>query len=133
MVKVIGLDTNVIIRYLTQDDPAQSAAAARLIESLSSTSPGFISIVVVVELVWVLQACYRAERGEVARVLEKLLRSRELVVEQAELAWQALHRFSAGRADFADCLIERTARTAGCDHVMTFDRQAAAAGMKLIG
>jgi predicted nucleic-acid-binding protein len=129
---VIGLDTNVMVRYLTEDDPLQSAAAARLIDSLSASSPGFISLAVVVELVWVLQACYCADRDNLAQVLEKLLRSRELVVEQVELAWQALHRFSASRADFADCLIERTAHAAGCDHIATFDRQAAAAGMKLI-
>jgi predicted nucleic-acid-binding protein len=129
---MIGLDTNVIIRYITQDDPAQSAAATKLFESLSSEAPGFIPLVASVELVWVLQSCYHSKRDAVAEVLETLLRSKELVVEQAELVWQALRRFSATRADFADCLIERRAHLAGCQYTATFDKNAAAAGMRLL-
>jgi predicted nucleic-acid-binding protein len=130
---MIGLDTNVIVRYLAQDDPVQSAVATRLIDSLSAETPGFIPMIVAVELVWVLQSCYLAKRPEVAQVLEQLLRSKELVVERAELVWQALRRFSASRADFADCLIERCAHSADCQYTATFDKSAAAAGMRLIG
>jgi predicted nucleic-acid-binding protein len=129
---MIGLDTNVIVRYITQDDPAQSVAAAKLMESLSAEAPGFIATVVVVELVWVLQSCYRSKRDEVVRVLETLLRSKELIVEQAELVWQALRRFSTG-SDFADCLIERCGHAAECQYTVTFDQNAStAAGMKLL-
>jgi len=130
---MIALDTNVIVRYVTQDDAAQSAVASKLMESLSPETPGFVPLVVAVELVWVLQSCYDAKRGAIAQVLEALLRSKELLVEQAELVWQALRRYSASRADFADCLIERCAHAAECQYTATFDRNAVAAGMRLIG
>ena len=128
---MIGLDTNVLVRYLTQDDPVQSARASDLIESLTTLSPGFVSLVSVVELVWVLQSCYQSAKSEVVVVLETLLRTRELTVEHAETLWQALRRFTASTADFADCLIERCAHAAGCEYTATFDLNAAkAAGMK---
>ena len=131
---MIALDTNVIVRYLTQDDPLQAAAAADLIESFSPEAPGFVALVVVVELVWVLQSSYRAKRPEIVRSLEILLRSKELLVERAEIIWQALHRFAASNADFTDCLIERSGNAAECEYTATFDRNAAtSAGMRLVG
>jgi predicted nucleic-acid-binding protein len=85
----------------------------------------------VVELVWVLQNCYQCAKSELVTVLETLLRTRELIIEQAEIVWQALRRFTASKADFADCLIERCAHSAGCEYTATFDLDAAkAAGMK---
>ncbi len=131
---MIGLDTNVVVRYLTHDDIAQTTAAVRLIDSLSADSPGFLSLIVIVELVWVLDVSYRFKKSEIERVLETLLRSKELVIERAEIVAQALRKFSAGRADFADCLIERSGHAAECQYTVTFDRNAArAAGMKLLG
>ncbi|MBV4479101.1 PIN domain-containing protein [Pseudomonas khavaziana] len=131
---MIGLDTNVLVRYVTQDDPIQSAKASELIESLTTASPGFISLVSVVELVWVLQSCYQSAKSDVVTVLETLLRTRELTVEHAEVIWQALRRFVANKGDFADCLIERCAHAAGCEYTATFDLNAVkAAGMKRIG
>ncbi|QJI30117.1 type II toxin-antitoxin system VapC family toxin [Pseudomonas sp. ADAK18] len=128
---MIGLDTNVLVRYVTQDDPVQSAKASKLIESLTAASSGFVSMVSVVELVWVLQSCYQSARGEVVTVLETLLRTRELTIEHAEIIWQALRRFTAAKADFADCLIERCAHAAGCEYTATFDISAAkATGMR---
>jgi predicted nucleic-acid-binding protein len=129
---MIGLDTNVVVRYLTHDDRAQTAAAVKLMDSLSADSPGFLSVVVIVELVWVLEAAYRFKKNEVVQVLEILLRSKELMIERAEIVAQALRKFSASRADFADCLIERSAHAAECQDTVTFDRNAAAAGMKLL-
>lgn len=128
---MIGLDTNVLVRYITQDDPVQSAKASELIESLTTDSPGYISLVSIVELVWVLQSCYQSAKSEVVLVLETLLRTRELTVEQAEIIWQALRKFVASKGDFADCLIERSAHAAGCKYTATFDLNAVkAAGMK---
>ncbi|RQO49863.1 PIN domain-containing protein [Pseudomonas sp. KBW05] len=128
---MIGLDTNVLVRYVTQDDPIQSAKASDLIESLTTLSPGFVSLVSVVELVWVLQSCYQSAKSDVVVVLETLLRTRELTIEHAETLWQALRRFTASKADFADCLIERCAHAAGCEYTATFDLNAVkAAGMK---
>lgn len=130
---MIGLDTNIVVRYLTHDDPVQTPAAVRLVESLSEASPGFLSLIVVAELVWVLESAYRFKKSEVEQVLATLLRSKELVIERAEVVAQALRRFSASRADFVDCLIERCGNAAECDYTVTFDRNAAgAAGMKLL-
>jgi predicted nucleic-acid-binding protein len=125
---MIGLDTNVLARYIAEDDAAQSAAAARVLESLSAESPGFVPLVVIAELVWVLQFSYRFNKREVADVVEKLLRSAELMLENAEIVAHALREFRRSRADFADCLIERCAHAAGCQHTVTFDKRAASLG-----
>jgi predicted nucleic-acid-binding protein len=130
---VTGLDTNVLARYLMQDDPRQSPRATRLIESLSAEAPGFVPVVTIVELVWVLSGSYGLSRAQVATVLEMLLRSRELVIDRAELVAQALSRFGSVGVDFADALIERIATAAGCGVTMTFDAGAAkTAGMTLV-
>jgi len=128
-----GLDTNVIVRFLVQDDLEQSAAAGRLFDTFTAEKPGFVSAIAIVELVWVLQSCYEASRHDIQGVIEDLLRTRELLVERAELIWQSLRLFTKGNADFADCVIERCGQATGCDHTMTFDQNAAkAAGMKLL-
>ena len=130
---MIGLDTNVLVRYIAQDDPKQSPKAAALIESLSPESPGYVTIVSVVELVWVMQACYAMGREGIVAALAQILRTKEIVVENADVVWRAIRSFDGGDADFADCLIERSASNAGCAAVYTFDRAAAkSGGMKLI-
>lgn len=130
---MIGLDTNVLVRYVMQDDPRQSLRATRLVESLSPERPGFVPLVVLVELVWVLSGSYGLLRSQVATVLETLLRSHELVLDRADLVTQALRRYASGGADFADALIERIAADAGCTTTMTFDTGAAkAAAMTLV-
>jgi predicted nucleic-acid-binding protein len=130
---VIGLDTNVLVRYIMQDDTRQSPLASKLVESLTADAPGFVTLVSVVELVWVMQSCYALERVQLGDALEGLLRTKEFVVERAETIWKAVRVFREGSADFADCLIERCAASAGCEHTMTFDRNAAkTCGMSLI-
>lgn len=130
---MIGLDTNVLVRYIMQDEAAQAAKATKLVESLSAAEPGFITLVSVVELVWVLSSSYNLSRDQVAQALEVVLRSKQLIVDQAEHVVRALRTFSAGNADYADCLIERIAASAGCAQTMTFDTAAAkTAGMTLI-
>jgi len=129
---MIGLDTNIVVRYLTHDDAAQTAKAIKLMGSLSQESPGFLSLTVIAELVWVLKISYNFKKAEIERVLETLLRSKELVIERAEVVWQALRNFHASRADFADCLIERSGHAAECQYTVTFDQNAVSAGMKLL-
>jgi len=130
---MIGLDTNVLVRYIAQDDPAQSPPATRLIESLTAENPGYVGLVALVELVWVLAGCYASSRDEVCNVLETLLHTREIVVDQADTVWKALRLFKEGKADFADCLIERSANAAGCAYTASFDRAAVKhCGMRLI-
>jgi predicted nucleic-acid-binding protein len=130
---MIGLDTNVLVRYIMQDDPRQSPKAARLIESLDSDNPGYITMVSVVELYWVLTSCYELSNEQVRQALEVLLRTKQILVERADQVLRALRVFAGGKTDFADCLIERTAAGAGCTRTMTFDAGAARhAGMILI-
>ena len=130
---MIGLDANVLVRYIAQDDSKQSPKATRLIESLTVDAPGYVSIVSVVELVWVLTGCYALTRSGICEVLETLLRTKEIIVANADTLWKAVRLFKEGKADFADCLIERSANEAGCNHTATFDRDAARhCGMQLI-
>jgi len=130
---MIGLDTNVLVRYIMQDDARQASLATRLIESLSAESPGFVPLVSVVELGWVLSSAYELGRNQLVAAIEGLLRTKELVVERAEIVWKALRLVQGTNADFADCLISCSAAAAGCPKTMTFDRGAAkSGGMTLI-
>lgn len=130
---MIGLDTNVLVRYIMQDDPRQSPQASRLVESLSAEVPGFVTLVSIVELVWVLGSCYELQRAQIGDMIEGLLRTQEIVLERAETIWKAARLYRGSSADFTDCLIERSAAAAGCTRTMTFDRLAAKnCGMALI-
>ena len=130
---MIGLDTNVLVRYIMQDDPKQSPRATRLIESLDIDNPGYITLVSGVELYWVLTSSYELTGTQVGQALEVILRSKQLLVERADQVMRALRLFGQGRADFADCLIERAASGAGCAQTMTFDVGASKhAGMTLM-
>jgi predicted nucleic-acid-binding protein len=130
---MIGLDTNVLVRYIMQDDAKQAPQATRLVESLSAEAPGFLPLVAVVELVWVLSSAYDLDRAQLVEAFEGVLRTKELVIERAEVVWKALRAFQSVNADFADCLIAHSAASAGCEKTMTFDRGAAkSAGMTLI-
>jgi predicted nucleic-acid-binding protein len=121
---MIGLDTNVLVRYIMQDDIKQSPLATRLIESLSAEAPGFVPLVSVVELGWVLSSAYELNRDQLVEAFAGLLRTKELVVECAEIVWKALRVLQSANADFADCLIACSAAAAGCAKIMTFDRGA---------
>ena len=126
-----GLDSNVLIRYLTQDDAAQSARATRLIErELSERAPGFISLLVLVETCWVLKRVYSAKPEEISTTVRDLLDTRQLVIERRAAVARALARTGAG--NFADALIADAAMEAGCSRMVTFDRKAARLGMTLL-
>ena len=128
-----GLDTNVLVRYVMQDDAKQSTRATELVEALTVDSPGFVPLVAVIEFAWVLSSAYGLDRSQLVAALEGLLRTKELVVERAETVWKAVRAYQSSSADFADCLIERSAASAGCMQTMTFDRGAAKqCGMVLI-
>jgi predicted nucleic-acid-binding protein len=130
---MIGLDTNVLVRYIMQDDAKQAPQATRLVESLSAEAPGFLPLVAVVELAWVLSSAYDLDRAQLVEAFEGVLRTKELVIERAEVVWKALRAFRSVNADFADCLIAHSAASAGCEKTMTFDRGAAkSAGMTLL-
>lgn len=127
---MIALDTNVVVRFLTQDDPAQSAQATALFAGLTETDPGYLCREVVVELVWVLERAYGLPRDRIAAALDGLLSARELVVESPDRTGLAVDRYRAGGAGFSDHMIALAARKAGCRATFSFDRKAVAqAGM----
>jgi predicted nucleic-acid-binding protein len=129
---MIGLDTNIVVRYLTHDDPSQTAKAIGLFASFSADAPGFLSLIVLVESVWVLERSYGFKKDEIVQVVETFLRGREVIVERAELVSQALRTFNATGVNFSDCLIERCGHAAECEYTATFDRRATGVGMRLI-
>ena len=130
---MIGVDTNVLVRYIAQDDATQSGRATSFIEKdCTAEEPGFVGLVVLIEVVWVSESVYLAAREEVADIVRRILSIKQLLVQDAETAWRALRLFESGKADFADCLIERSANAAGCESVVTFDKQAAKTGMRLL-
>ncbi len=130
---MIGLDTNVLVRYIMQDDPKQSPKATALVESLDGVGSGYITLVSMVELVWVLTASFGLTRAQVSQALDGIIRTKQFKIENADHIVRALRVFKLGKSDFADCLIERSANSAGCVKTVTFDVKAAKhAGMALI-
>ncbi|HIE4197005.1 MULTISPECIES: PIN domain-containing protein [Burkholderia] len=130
---MIGLDTNVLVRYFAQDDEIQSKKATALMESLSPERPGYVSQVALIEVVWVLGRCYGVEREQMKDIVESMIGTRELVVESADTVRKALRVLASSKADFADCLIERSGHVAECEYTATFDVSASkVAGMQLI-
>ena len=123
---MIALDTNVVIRYLAQDDARQSAAATRLMEkTLSPDNPGFVAIITVCEIAWVLSECYGADRERIHAVIKGMLETKQIVVESAELVWKALRAWRSSAADLSDALIGQVAAAHGAQRVLTFDKAAA--------
>lgn len=123
---MIALDTNVVVRYIVQDDTRQSAAATRLMEkSLDADNPGFISLVTLCEIAWVLEGCYEADRERIRQVVEGLLGTKQLRVESTDLVWKALRAWQGSPADFSDALIGQSALAHGATRIVTFDRAAA--------
>jgi len=122
---LIGLDTNVLVRYLVQDDPGQSRKAAQLISrECTREAPGFINRIVLCELVWVLETAYGYSKEAIAGVLEKVLRTSQFRVEDVQAAWTAFRLYQKGRVDFADCLLGTINHRQGCERTVTFDQQA---------
>jgi predicted nucleic-acid-binding protein len=122
---MIGLDTNVLLRYLAQDDPVQSARATDLMERrLSEQNPGFISVVAMTETVWVLQRAYGLPSAEVVAAIERVLQADVLLVECEQEVFTSMIALKEGRGSFADALIGALGVRAGCSYTVTFDRKA---------
>jgi predicted nucleic-acid-binding protein len=120
---VKGLDTNVVVRYLTQDDPRQSKRANALIEAaLAGEERLHVDTVVLCELVWVLRAAYQLDRGTVAGALLRLIDAAQLSLDDRDLLRDAARRYAAGPGDFADYVLALRHRAAGCKTTLTFDR-----------
>ena len=130
---MIGLDTNLLVRFFIQDDAAQTAAVSRLFATLNAQNPGFVSLVVLAELHWVLERFYKVDHESRMVITESLLSADQLKMESSAVVWQALAMAKANKSDFADCLVTKLAESTGCEVVYTFDKLAAKrAGMRLL-
>ena len=127
-VQVIGLDTNVLVRYIMQDDVRQAALATKLIERLNGDAPGYISIVTIVELCWVLESGFALSRPQIVSVYQRLMSVDAFKIDRVSVVAAAIRAYDEGKADFADYLIERLSVLAGCTQIVTFDRAAAKSG-----
>jgi predicted nucleic-acid-binding protein len=122
---MVGLDTNVLVRYLAQDDVVQARQAAQIIErQLTEQSPGFISLVTMVETAWVLNRVYRLSNQEVAAAIERILQADTLVVQNEQEVFTAMIALKTGVGTFSDALIGALREWAGCTATLTFDRKA---------
>ena len=123
---MIGLDTNLLVRYITLDDPVQAARATQIIEQqLTVNEPGFVSLVTTVELVWVLESFYGFTAEHIAAAIERMLGIASLSIQNERQVFAAMLALKTGAASFDDALIGALGRWAGCSSTFTFDRKAA--------
>lgn len=120
---MIALDTNVLVRYLVEDDPEQSARAAKLVEgAVGRGETLFVAHIVLCEIVWVLGTAYDVRKDEIVATLGKLARARHLDLEDPELVRRAIAAYERGKGDFSDYLIRERALAQGCSGLATFDK-----------
>jgi predicted nucleic-acid-binding protein len=123
---LIGIDTNVLVRYILDDDPIWSAPAQRFIDDdCTIDRPGHVNLVVLVELVWVLNQTLGWDKDKICIVISELLLADNLVVENPALVSSALEAFKQGGADFPDFIIAALNQAAGALTTMTIDKDAA--------
>ena len=131
---MIGIDTNVLLRHVTLDDPEQSAQAGAFMDALTPENPGFISLITLVETVWTLRKRYGVDIDTIGGLVTTLLGSRELVVQEADMVRRVARESVSSSADFADLVIAYVGISFGCDYTVTFDKKAAKIpGMILLG
>jgi predicted nucleic-acid-binding protein len=121
---LVGIDTNILLRMIVNDDPAQQKLAINFGSSLGAEDRGFVSLMVLVELAWSLATYYRQPKSQVVAAIRTLLRIRTLSFESQDAVVRALERADHG-ADFADALIAEHNLQQGCVHTVTFDKKAA--------
>ncbi len=122
---MIGLDTNILVRYFAQDDPVQSRQATQIIERrLTDNQPGFVSLVTMAETVWVLERAYEMSNLEIAAAVERMLQADTLSVQNEQEVFTAMIALKAEKASFSDALIEALGAWAGCSSTLTFDKKA---------
>ena len=122
---MVGLDTNVILRYMLQDDPKQTPLANHIVdEVLSGQNPGLVSLVTVLEIVWVLRSLLKQTPTEIATHLEHLLAADSLEVQNGQQVFEAAFALKRGVGEFEDALMGALNAWAGCPHTLTFDKRA---------
>jgi predicted nucleic-acid-binding protein len=130
---MIGIDTNVLIRYLAEDDPLQTRLAVELIEeTISSEEPAFISLIVLIEVIRVFKVCYKRNKTDLCKLVRGILETKQFKVEQADLAYNALKLYESGNGDFSDALISSICKENQCMEIFTFDKKAKTVGMTLL-
>jgi len=131
---LIGIDTNILLRYVIRDDPKQTARACELMDSFSLQEPGFLTLVTLAELFWVLDRSYNESRSRILQVILAFLANEGLRIENELAVFDALLLYETKpNADFSDCLIACCSMSAGCSAVYTFDRRAArSSGMTIL-
>jgi predicted nucleic-acid-binding protein len=131
---MIGVDTNVLVRVFAREASDETTAALRFLSERNSDEPAFVSVIVLVELAWVLKRSYGASPKTIFDALDSLLESSNIAVERSAEIEEAIATAKAARADIADCIIAATARAAGAGRTVTFDRKAAKRipGMELL-
>lgn len=121
---MIGLDTNVLARYFTRDDEPQAAKASRLIGRCSAENPGYINLIVLAELFWLLDSRYKYNRDQQLALLQNLLQLDDLIIEASDDVYSALKQFGSSTVQLADCLIAVRNERADCETTYTFDKSA---------
>ncbi|MBW8873999.1 MAG: type II toxin-antitoxin system VapC family toxin [Acidobacteria bacterium] len=120
---MIAIDTNVLVRFVVEDDPVQTERATRVFRrAIEANDPCYVSDVVLCETVWVLETTYKFRRREIVPVLESLLHASHLTFSARDCFARALEAYASGRGDFADYMIREHARSAGCDFLITFEK-----------
>ena len=125
---MIGIDTNILVRYFTNDDLVESKKAAELITSYSNIEASmFINNIVLCELIWVLERGYKYQKAQIVVLLKELLLTIEFFFENHEILWLSCLDYEKYPADFADILIGKLNNKSGCVKNFTFDKTAASA------
>ena len=123
---MIGLDTNILLRYLAQDDPVQSRRATEIItQQLSEQEPGFVSLVTILEVFWVLKSIFKRSRQNLASDIEKLLSADTLEVQNEQEVYNGVVALRTGTGSFEDALVGSLGIWRGCSTTLTFDEDAA--------
>lgn len=130
---MIGVDTNILVRYFTQDEPVQAQVVEKIIENYANSPNSlFINNIVMCELVWVLEKGYKYSKEQVGVVINQMLSTEEFTFEKQELLWLALNEYVQNKLDYSDALIGLINKSSGCHETLTFDQGAArAANFKL--
>ena len=122
---MIGIDTNILFRYFTQDNLEQAQIVEQLIDSYATSFNSlFVNNIVMCELVWVLERGYKYSKEEVSKVIKQMLSTEEFAFENQELLWLALSQYNQNKLDFSDALIGELNKKFGCSETLTFDRAA---------
>lgn len=122
---MIGIDTNILVRYLTQDDIDQAQVVDQIFNTYATSSNSiFINNIVICELIWVLERGYKYTKEIITKAIKQILSTEEFAFENQELLWLALNHYSQNKLDFSDALIGVLNKKSGCAYTLTFDQSA---------